>query len=187
MQPRRTILWEFPKLPALEISRFFEDKTEKKFEGVVLTVLTTAPAELRYTVTVDDNWRTRKAVVDLRSGNRTDHWDVTVNSDGTWTCNGVVMDELHGLVDIDLGFSPCTNTLPIRRLHLEEGEHASFTAAWLRFPELRFERLDQQYTRLTGQRYRYESGRGRFTAELEVDDLGIVTTYGDFWRRRSAG
>ncbi len=181
----RTVLWEFPKIPAMEICRFSETEGEKNFDGTVLAVHEGAPAELRYTVTCDRLWRTRRAVVDLRSGRRTDRWEVGVDPGGVWTCNDDVIEAFHGLVDIDLGFSPCTNTLPIRRLHLQVGEQRSFTAAWLRFPELRFERLDQSYTRTSGQRYRYESGGGRFTAELEVDDLGLVVSYGEFWRRRA--
>jgi uncharacterized protein len=185
MQNRRTVLWEFPKIPTSEICRFAESDVVKRFDGVVLAVLDGEPAELRYAVTCDADWHTTDAVVDLRSDMRTDHWQIAVRG-GSWTCNGAVLAEFQGLIDIDLGFSPCTNTLPIRRLHLQKGEQSSFTAVWLRFPELRFERLDQKYTRLAGQRYRYESGGGTFTAELAVDELGLVTTYGDYWKRRSA-
>jgi hypothetical protein len=93
---------------------------------------------------------------------------------------------LHGLVDVDLGFSPVTNTLPIRRLEPAIGEVVAVTAAWVRFPELTIEPLPQRYVRLAERRYRYESAGGAFVAEIEVDDLGLVTTYEGGWRRIAA-
>jgi hypothetical protein len=57
------------------------------------------------------------------------------------------------------------------------------TAAWVRFPELALEPLPQEYGRLAERRYRYSSAGGRFVAELEVDEQGLVTTYGRIWAR----
>jgi hypothetical protein len=84
-------------------------------------------------------------------------------------------------VDVDLGFTPSTNLLPIRRLSLAVGAEASIRAAWLRFPGLELEPLEQVYRRESEHRYRYESGGGRFAAELEVDEFGLVARYGDYW------
>jgi len=78
--------------------------------------------------------------------------------------------------------TPATNTLPIRRLNLEVGQSQQVTAAWLKFPELKLEILFQLYTRLSPQRYRYQSGTS-FSAELLVDDLGLVTVYPGGWER----
>ncbi len=94
----------------------------------------------------------------------------------------VARDDLAGCIDVDLGITPSTNTLPIRRLNLQVGESADVTAAWVRFPELTVEPLAQRYTRLDERRYRYESTTG-FSAELEVDELGLVVRYGDIWER----
>src|SRR5262245_5750028 len=40
---------------------------------------------------------------------------------GGWTVDGKRVTALRGCTDIDLGCSPSTNTLPIRRLRLAEG------------------------------------------------------------------
>jgi hypothetical protein len=53
----------------------------------------------------------------------------------------------------------------------------------VRFPELTIEPLPQRYIRLADWRYRYESAGGAFVAEIEVDDLGLVTHYEGGWRR----
>ena len=53
-------------------------------------------------------------------------------------------------------------------------------AAWLAFPALELEPLEQVYAHLDGGRYRYES-EGGFTADLETRSDGFVTRYGDLW------
>ena len=80
-----------------------------------------------------------------------------------------------GATDIDLTFSPATDTLPIRRLSLAVGDSADVLAAWFRFPELRLEPLRQRYTRLDPTTYRYESDPG-FQTTLATEDLGLVVT-----------
>ena len=84
--------------------------------------------------------------------------------------------------DIDLGWTPATNTIPIRRLKLEVGETSSITAVWVRFPELDVVRNEQRYTRLASDRWRYQSGDYDF--ELVTDAAtGLVLVYGgDLWR-----
>lgn len=56
-------------------------------------------------------------------------------------------------------------------------------AVWIRFPDMSVLVLSQRYTRLAERMYRYESRGGEFTADLEVDDLGLVMRYGTFWER----
>jgi hypothetical protein len=101
---------------------------------------------------------------------------------GAWTVGGTPATALAGCVDIDLGFSPATNLLPIRRLVLAVGASAPVRAAWVRFPELTTEVLEQTYTRLGPDRYLYESAGGAFRRELVVDARGFVLDYPDLWR-----
>ena len=92
-----------------------------------------------------------------------------------------------GCLDVDLAFTPATNILPLRRLGLAVGESREMTAAWVRFPDLSVEPLAQRYTRLDERRVRYESRGGSFTADLEVDELGLVVRYPPLWERVAAG
>jgi hypothetical protein len=92
---------------------------------------------------------------------------------------------VHGCNDVDLSVTPATNTLPIRRLDLPIGKSESVIAAWVKFPELAVQPLSQRYTRLAKNTYRYESETG-FSAEIGVDDLGLVTAYPGDWERIAA-
>ena len=99
---------------------------------------------------------------------------------GNWTVDGAPVRALKSCTDVDLGCSPATNTLPIRRLRLAVGASHTIRAAWVRFPELVVEKAAQTYTRLDEFTYRYASGT--FEAELTVDDDGLVAAYAA-WRR----
>jgi uncharacterized protein YdeI (YjbR/CyaY-like superfamily) len=107
---------------------------------------------------------------------------------GNWTRDGEPQPHLEGAPDVDLGFTPATNTLPIRRLDLAVGESGRVRSAWLRFPELRLEPLDQTYTREAERVYRYlaQVDGEPFTARLDTDELGRVLRYEGLWEAEPA-
>src|SRR5207247_1457892 len=89
--------------------------------------------------------------------------------------------DLQGCLDVDLGFTPATNTLPIRRLGLEPGGAAYIRAAWGLLPDLTVRAAAQRYDRLAERRYRYSSGP--FASTLDVDEHGLVLDYPGGWVR----
>ena len=97
--------------------------------------------------------------------------------EGRWTVDRAERADLDGCLDVDIALGASTNTLPIRRLRLDEGQTAEIRAAWILVPALSIQVLPQRYTRLAEDRYRYESLDSGFTADLEVDDLGLVIRY----------
>jgi uncharacterized protein len=135
-----------------------------------------------YEVACDSAWVTRSVVVELR-GPKGEKRLRLAKRDGVWLFEDRAEEALRGCIDVDLAWTPSTNTLPIRRLSLAIGESQAVTAAWIRFPELTVEPLPQQYSRLDESRYRYSSAGGRFLAQLEVDEHGLVTSYGQIWTR----
>jgi len=137
---------------------------------------------LEYAVECDIAWRTLRAEVSGSLGR--ERVRIAIAHDaraGIWTRDGIEQPQVVGAVDVDLGFSPSTNTLPIRRLTLPVGVAAPVRAAWLRFPELELEALDQVYTRQAERQYIYQSAGGGFRAILEVDEVGFIMRYGDYW------
>lgn len=153
-----------------------------RLEGLVVTEYHGEPAQVRYAVDCDPGWTTRTATVELRSPSAQRYIALRVRDQRWFDGNGRELEALRGCIDVDLGVTPATNTLPLRRLELAIGESREVTAAWVRFPELTVEPLPQRYTRLDTDRYRYESATG-FTAELRVDDVGLVADYPGGWVR----
>ena len=148
--------------------------------GTVLGADDGAPVRIEYRVLTDgDGLTTAAHVRDLRGFEQR---TLTLERDakGNWTVDGAKVRALKGATDVDLGCSPSTNTLPIRRLKIGVGASKTIKAAWVRFPELTVVKADQTYTRLDEFTYRYASGD--FEAELTVDDEDLVGSYAD-WAR----
>jgi hypothetical protein len=148
--------------------------------GTVLGAEDGAPVRIEYRVLTDGAGMTTAAHVrDLRGFEQR---TLTLERDakGNWTVDGAKVRALKGATDVDLGCSPSTNTLPIRRLRLAIGASDTIQAAWVRFPELTVVKAAQTYTRLDEFTYHYASGT--FEADLTVDDDGLVGEYAE-WRR----
>ncbi len=143
---------------------------------------TGARFDVDYRVVVDDAWATQSVDVAMDRLTRPRRLRIDRSVDGSWTVDGEPVPELDGCVDVDLGVTPSTNTLPMRRLDLGVGEEREIDVAWVRFPDLWVDRGRQTYARFSAEVWRYTSER--FTADLTVDEDGVVIRYGDdLWRR----
>lgn len=148
-----------------------------RLRGTVLTHGADQPFEIRYVVTVDSSWVTTDVGVLVASAED----DAREIADLRALWSGTTRPpEYAKCVDVDLGFTPATNTLPIRRLGLAVGEEAEVEVAWLVWPELELRPARQSYVRLTENRYLYK--QGDFEAELVVDEDGLVRQYEGLWR-----
>ncbi len=129
-----------------------------------------------YEITLDDRWRTREVQVSSDTVTGTRRTVLLSDGQGTWSVDGRPAPHLDGLVDVDLEASACTNTLPIHRLTLPEGEGVRASAAYVQALDLTVRRLDQTYRRLDERRFDYTS-EGDFRAVLTYDDAGLVVDY----------
>ncbi len=90
-----------------------------------------------------------------------------------------------GCVDIDLGCTPFTNTLPIRRLGDGLGEEpVELSTLFVPFDTFAPFVDRQRYRRLPGRnRYRFEAVDGSFAADIVTDDDGLVVDYPPLFAR----
>ena len=176
----RSIIWRRLDKPGHEAARLVSRGGGWELFGTAVFAHEGAACRLDYPVACDAAWRTVAARVSGWVGEEAVEIELSADPGGRWRLDGVERPEVEGCTDIDFGFSPSTNTLPIRRLRLGVGASHTIKAAWVRFPELTVVKAAQTYTRLDEFTYRYKSGT--FEADLTVDDDGLVTAYAD-WRR----
>jgi hypothetical protein len=176
-----TILWRRLDLPGHEIATIVRDAEGWRLIGVAILAESGRPCRIEYDIGCDARWMTRRCAIRGHVGVQSVHLDVQCSPTGVWSVGGVEVPALQGCDDIDLGFSPVTNLLPIRRLALPVGEQSIVRAAWIRFPELTTEVLVQSYTHVSADRYVYESAGGAFRRELQVDAFGCVIDYPGLW------
>lgn len=142
----------------------------------------------RYFVRTDPDFRTREVRVRYVGGP-----SMHVESDGNGNWHDATRNRdlpaIEGCIDVDIGITPATNTLPIKRLRLKAQESKDIIAAYVPLPDqidgdFLPQRAEQRYTCLTpDHRYRYEGLFRAFTAELEIDKDGLVLDYPDTFRR----
>ena len=84
---------------------------------------------------------------------------------------------MRDCIDVDLGFTPATNLIVLRRLALGIGDQADAPAAYLAFPALRLVALPQTYRRLSRTRYAYAAPTEGYAGTLQVSPLGAVVDY----------
>ena len=183
---KRVVVWKNLLLDGSDYCALWHTTEGWLLKGTVVGVLKDQrPILANYEISCDENWLTHRVQVERTVGSDVKSLTLSIESRGVWRRAGQELRETRDCDDVDLAITPATNTLPIRRLKLQIGSSQSVTAAWVKFPDLTVQPLSQRYTRLTKDTYRYESNTG-FSAEIAVDDLGLVTVYPGGWERITA-
>ncbi|MFI7426170.1 putative glycolipid-binding domain-containing protein [Micromonospora sp. NPDC049836] len=176
-----------------------DDRQGLSAQGVQVAV-DPIPYTCRYRLTVGADWSTNRLEVEtegagwsrsVRLERGADGWRVRTGEEGDLDAAlGAAghpaaglpgtddPDRLAAALDVDLGGSPLTNTLPVRRLGLGRAPAdlaRSVTVAWVLVPSLLVVPAEQVYTSLGPARVRY-AGDG-FTADLDLDPAGFVVRY----------
>jgi hypothetical protein len=175
-----SILWHDSRSGGAEVCILTSTEETNILRGTIVRPFDGEPAIVRYLVEADPTWRTMHVWTELVMAETTRALELSADGEGHWSSADADLSDLDGCIDIDLGASPSTNTLPIRRLNLEQGQTRDVRAAWVRYPELTVEVLEQSYERLAADRYRYRSAT--FSAELTVEGNGLVVDYEGVWR-----
>ena len=180
--------WRRTDVPGREEARVARTTAGWRLTGELKVEEAGSAARLRYVIDCDPEWCTRSAVIEGEAAGSPIRFALAADGLGNWSRDGVRVSDVDGALDVDLGFTPATNTLPIRRLALAVGGNAPVRSAWLRFPELRLEPLEQTYTREAELEFRYRAlvDGEPFSALLETDVFGRVLRYEGMWEAELA-
>jgi uncharacterized protein len=175
-----SMFWRRLDMPGHDACRLDEATRDWRVDGTAVFRDQAGPAVLAYHVEGDAGWRTREARVRGWIGERS--IDTAISRMGkSWNLDGVVVSGLERCIDLDLGFTPATNLIPIRRLALEVGHAADVPAAWLDVATGVLKLLEQRYERRGETVYWYEAPAFGYTAELDVAPTGFVRRYPGLW------
>jgi hypothetical protein len=100
---------------------------------------------------------------------------------GLWWFNGARLDGLADCLDLDLGFTPATNTNVIRRLKPRVGESHDVMIAWIDTSDWQLKPLEQHYLLRADGTYDYAAPALDFHSTLTVDEHGLISEYGGLW------
>jgi hypothetical protein len=169
--------WRRLDQPGHDSCRLFALTNGWLLEGMAVFAEARSACHLSYSVVADKAFRTKRADVVGYIGNRAVDLRIRSAGAGRWRIAGSSAAPIAGCLDVDLGFTPATNLLPIRRLALRVGERADAPAAYVQFPRLRLTKLPQRYERIARDKYAYESPKHGYAATLRVLPIGAVADY----------
>lgn len=138
-------------------------------------IMTVEDSTFRYQVVTDAFWR----VLELSIKDVDRPWlklYLTRNDVDLWhDAEGILIPELSGCQEVDISITPFTNTLAIKKLN--DDQRKRFKVAYIRIPDFSYAVVEQVYQDLGSGRYWYENLANRFSAELIVDEFGLVSEY----------
>ncbi len=156
------------------------------------------PYRLSYHVTTASGFRTQEVVAVSEGAGWRRRLELRRGSDGVWSCDVETegqadlppiedLPDLSEAIDCDVGRSPLTNTLPVRRLGLLDGGEVELAMAWISVPDLRVLRSEQRYEFVSAADdeviIRYVGRHRSYVGELTFDQHGIVLHYPELARR----
>lgn len=180
-------LWRRLDLPGHDACRFLHDGLGWVTEGCAVFTTRGRVATLSYRLRCDDDWVSRSASVQGWIDDEPLAIEIARTARNGWSVDGNEVNALKGLSDIDLGFTPATNTNALRRLDLAVGETGETTAVWLDDKDWTVKPLPQSYHRAGVDAYDYASPHHDFRARLRTDHFGAVLNYPQLWTRENAG
>ena len=169
--------WRRLDQPGHDRCRLFRLSSGWKLRGMAVFIEAGQPCSFAYDVVVDSHWKTRSARLTGFRARKEIDLRIRRNAEGNWRVGTKMQQAVAGCVDIDLGFTPATNMLAIRRLNLSVGENAEAPAAWLALPSLKLKVLPQTYLRSAELEYEYEAPSVGYKGRLRVSKLGVVEQY----------
>jgi uncharacterized protein len=140
-----------------------------------------ASAAVAYQVELDARWETKRGLVSGFLGDQTIAHEIR-RDDAGWRLNGVRVEGLDHLVDLDFGFTPATNVLQLSRIALKLGQSAEVSVVWFDLGSASLTELSQSYERRSEASYWYEAPTVPYRALLEIAPNGFVRSYPDLWR-----
>jgi uncharacterized protein len=177
----RQALWQRLDVPGHDACRLVELPSGWLLQGTAVFLEANAPACLSYEVSCDPQWMCQSARVHGFHGGRSLDIRIERDSAGHFTLDDAP-SELPAGLDLDLGFTPATNLIQLRRLDLRVCQAADAPAAWLDLGSDSLTLLEQRYERLGPSHYWYEAPRVPYAATLEVTATGFVRSYPRLWQ-----
>jgi hypothetical protein len=150
--------------------------------GHIIAAQDGTPLCAAYDMRCDLGWSAQSVAIDQRLGDAPRRLRLERGARG-WLVDGAPDARLDDCAEPDLGLTPSTNALAIRRLDLAIGQGAEITCAWVKFPALQVEPSRQRYERLSERDYRYTNVASGFTAIVTVDELALPVSYERIWMR----
>ena len=174
-----TAFWRRLDVPGRDAARVTETANGYELFGQATFLDPRGPTTLRYVLDLAPDWSTREGRITGFIGERSIDTHIALTPEG-WTMDGKTLG-MPEVVDLDLGFTPATNMIQLRRVNLGQGQAADFDVAWLDTGDEELVRLPQYYERIGANDYDYHSPTVDYRATIVLAASGFAAVYPGLW------
>lgn len=179
------ILWTGREYYSLENCLIHSTENGSEINSVIIGTYESKIYRVEYKIKTNENWETVFFEIKSQHSNKTEHLKFESDGKGNWYRDNKKVNQYNRCIDIDIPLTPFTNTLPIKRLNLEQGEEQQIYVMYVDILEGQIKPVHQKYTRLSQTEYQYENVPNDFEAKITVDDFGLVNDYPGLFVRKA--
>jgi hypothetical protein len=179
MTTSATAFWRRLDVAGRDAARVSQTASGYELFGQSVFLDPRGPAALRYVLDLAPDWSTREGRITGFIGGRAIDTHI-VRAEKGWTFDGKNFG-MAEVVDLDLGFTPATNMVQLKRVGLAIGEAADFDVAWLEAGDEKLVRLPQEYRRVSEFDYDYNSPTADYRATIVLAPSGFAADYPGLW------
>ncbi|WP_312287807.1 putative glycolipid-binding domain-containing protein [Chryseobacterium gleum] len=178
----KTLIWKGIFYQSLEYFNLHSDDKGYTVESKIIGCHEDKIYVLNYKILSDKDWNVQDFLIEseINTVKRTFSGKRNQNH---WKINGVVHSEFNNFKFIDISLTPFTNTLPINNLKLAENSSQEIKVIYIDVLNKVIKPVTQQYTRISADQYRYDNLQTDFTADISVDESGLIVNYPELFEK----
>jgi uncharacterized protein len=180
---KKQIVWKGLFQQMMEYCNVETTETDIRIDGTIVGFGEDIPFSISYDIITDRLWQVTALEMAVEKAGEYSWISLQRDPDGKWTQSGHARPEWAKCIDIDISLTPLTNTLPINRLQLEPNDRREIDVLYINIFKDEIKPVKQFYTKLGDDLYKYEGVFRDFTADIKVDEDGLVVDYPTLFSR----
>jgi len=177
------IVWTGLEYHSIENCLISNNKNGTDISSTIIGLYEGKIYKIDYAIKANKKWETQEVSITARHSDHQQYILLTKNAEGDWMMNDEKAYSFTGCIDVDIALTPFTNTLPINRLALRNGEEQTISVIYFDLLNWDLKPVKQLYRRISENLYHYENIPNNFEADIKVDKQGIVIEYPNLFNR----
>ncbi|PKF74161.1 putative glycolipid-binding domain-containing protein [Chryseobacterium sp. PMSZPI] len=178
----KTLIWQGIAFQSLEYFKLEEHNKKHIVTSRVIGYYQNSVYTLDYHLTIDQDWNILSFLIESEV-NTIKHTLTGKKIQDDWEINNVINPDFKDFPFIDISLTPFTNTLPINNLRLAENSSQEIKVIYIDVLNKVIKPVTQQYTRISADQYRYDNLQTDFTADISVDENGLIVNYPELFEK----
>ncbi len=177
------IVWAGLEYHSVENCLISSNKQGTKIASSIIGLYEGRIYKVDYTIKVNSKWETQEIRIRARHSDHEQEIVLLKDNEDGWIMNNEKAYAFTGCIDVDIALTPFTNSLPVNRLKMREGEEQTISVIYFDLLNWDVKPVKQLYRKISENSYHYENIPNNFQADITVDKQGFVIEYPGLFNR----